>query len=206
VAAARKIGAHGILEDGKECDMWLQERRKKMDNRVAVKDLLDLYEYGIGLSEKFPRNVLSKASTYYDIKKIPGKKENTSTVTGDNDTNDHNNPKRRNDMLLHLIDRIEIKSAVAEQAKKIKLLEEDVEKGKGKCTLLEQELKTISEVVLQLQAFLDVAMADSNQPNVTSKDTNMCHTSRNPSKTNQLIVVFNITRLQHGRMLLLRQY
>jgi hypothetical protein len=59
----------GVIDKDKETDFILQRRAKKSDSTPLARDIVDLYEFAVGATERFPRSVLARSCTYVDITK-----------------------------------------------------------------------------------------------------------------------------------------
>ena len=134
-----------ILAEGDELDFSLQKRLKKADNTSLAKDIVDMYEFAIGGNEKFPKNVLSRASKYVDVPKSAaneGKEAENGAAKACN-----------RDIVLARISNIEMVNTIKEQGKMIEALEKNAEGSEKRISELEKDFANLNRIVLQFQSF-----------------------------------------------------
>ena len=80
----------GIIGENDKVDIVLFRRHNKDDNETVAKDIVDLYQYAVGLKISFPKEVLTRQSKFIDVEQA----EDSSEVQ-EGGSNISNGPKTR---------------------------------------------------------------------------------------------------------------
>ena len=134
-------------------DITLQKRNKSGDNQTISKDVVDLYEYTVGLSTVFPKNVLTRTSKLKEVKE-PG----AETAEKKNQAQEWKDlfASKNKEVIHQRIFNSEVMNRMKDQEKKIDSLLEGAEKNRKAIQSLETELNKAKEEIITLKAVVGI--------------------------------------------------